>query len=346
MRLGYKLCVFVLAVLCHMQTTQAQGPLQEILKDWKQKERDFATVRVTYVNREIYPPGMTLTENGQGNTSPLTRTQNHELVFDANRGRYSMVGPRLDPATDKVTEYDVTYTFDGHLQSNLTNVPGITRTPIGSINTNKTSLLGDGFDYHTAPLFYAFRPATPSLQGFDLLSGEFQSVDSYLDGQKVKILESKYFDLVLRPDMRHSVVAVKWYSTRSGQRKLWYQLKIAYSSYSGGGFVPESWTMTKFGRTNRRPEMQMKGEILDLQVNTKVRDSEFSIDFPPGTKVNDASTGERYVVQQDFAKRQLKDKRQKSGKLSSWPILLLGITVSGLAVFCFMRWVKPFNTNS
>jgi hypothetical protein len=99
---------------------------------------------------------------------------------------------------------------------------------------------------------------------------------------------------VLYLDQERDYVVVKFMIVEGDHPK--WQLDATYSPDQAVGWVPKSWEyVIRTGGKDRHILSSQRRSVVRYEINPNLDDEEFDIRFPPGTKVDDDSSG-RYVV--------------------------------------------------
>lgn len=185
-----------------------------------------------------------------------------------------------------MNQSDVT-TDDGNLSYQLHDGEGLNGHPAGTIFAIRGSILGDGWDYHSAPILMAFRPLKTSLQGVDPGSSDPECGRALISGIPVKVFSSDYFDYALDPAREHVVVRLEYFTKdNSASRRLLIRMDVDYRDGPALGAIPKSWTIT---RLTEGADLQwsIAGVMEHAEFGTEVHDNDFVVAFPPGSMVRD-----------------------------------------------------------
>lgn len=315
----------------------ADDALSLLISDWESREARFETGHIEFQSTEIYPPKTTLGRNERTNQQTVERIQEHKIIFDGRRGRFTRSGPTLDFNTNSVVFQSYTSTFDGQNSYQLHEGSHFDGHPSGKVYTSRGSILGRGWDYHSAPIFMSFRPLTETLQGVNP-RGWKPATNVSVNGINASVYSAGVFDYVVDPSREHVVIRIDYYRPRGEQsRDLYIRLDIQYGFLEQFGHVPESWTLTKIYPPSGQPQMMIDGRTITCDFNQPVSDEDFIINFPPGSVVHDNRQQVKAVVEADGSYNVL-HRSAKSDGLSAY--LHWIFASAGVLIVIFMLWFR------
>ena len=208
-----------------------------------------------------------------------------ELSFDGDRKRYHFQG--VNPFNAEGVKQDHTSTFNGKESKFLELVER--EVPIGFYFNEgycRRAVLIDSL-----VLRFTFRAFRHERSGFDCSTLAISSRSGSIDGQKCVILEritlgiggmdiQEYF--WVDPTKGYSIVR---YQLEQGI--LMRQIDIVYENDKDKLlWIPKDWTYNMFN-PDGTIKQTVESKLVKYELNPKLKDTDFEIEFPPNTQVND-----------------------------------------------------------
>lgn len=299
-------------VLFFSTSVHAESVVEEMIAAWKTREARYQTGHIEFENIEKYNHDLATDpgdpEYGFDGTAPLK----HLIIFDKKRGRYTRNGLSLDANTGSWLDKNYTATFDGDHSWRLFYYERKAEHPPGFVD-NRGSILGRGWDYHSTPVFMAFRPLTKSLQGLDPRELGNPIRRTRVNGHDVVVYAKGSYEYSFDPQREYVLLRQEMILSGPPPETV-YRLDINYLEDPEWGVVPKDWTLVKLAKGHPGVVMRtIQGNIIDMKFNQPVSKSDFVIDFPPGAVVNDAVNKRHYVVREDGSARKYDRTEKRAG---------------------------------
>jgi hypothetical protein len=306
------------ALLCgHVSALDAAAPPTDPAVVAAQRRQDAVkSFAIEYKQTDVVSPGA-ISETNVGFASPtkglippneMTLTSVSRLVVDDDKVRFEQNHPIFQLPEGEVVEKGIVYLFNGTI-SNQFFPKGLgsssnprNDTPQGIIKANP---IPAGIKlYETVPIFGVFRGLTPAMASWtysDLKpTGVALSINGVSCQEYVKQISA---DLILscwlNPIEDYLMRRVR--IQRKG--KLEAQLDIQYGLDEKRFWVPKAWKFNQFG-PNERLQRSQTFEVLQVRVNESEATTQFDIQYPLGTEVNDQRTDQWYRIQSDGTMRE------------------------------------------
>lgn len=294
-----------------------KATIKQIQAAWEVRQKKIKTARVKWKETHIYSAGFmsdmwkclgprtTLINPHNLTVPPQTTTLEvtGALVIDKDRYRYDYYMPAWSKKQQKMIATPChAVTSRGRQVGFSPEGEGDKRYPYGRVSTGRNHI--DPGVPQLRAIAMSLTPLIPTLQVIYLSSYRIAA-------QQVLVKDIGCFELsihypgilpayekfYLDPAKDYNVVRHDNLSTD----KTTQTLNVNYQQLNSGLWVPSSWKLEV-----RRPSKAtylLEGEVTDIVVNGKVDSATFSLDFPPGTLVNDSQKKQRYMVRSDGSKR-------------------------------------------
>lgn len=303
--------------LVHAQ--DAKPTTEQILRAWKARQDKAVTAHFEMSVESTIPKGSSTLRVQAAGFAPKAAAGGEveppqdtivkgtsSLSLSGSKMRYSYDVPQWDRGHNELHEVHYADTFDGRLFKSLRNPsePNKANYPAGHVEkaegTHSVTQLA------IIPLIWALRG--DHKQFFHNLA-QFD-----VTGRKVAISDQSCLELVRRTQpggnkrevmyvdpMRDYVVARMAIMVED---KPTMQVDVAYSPDKAVGWIPHSWEYTiRLSSNNSLLEAQRR-TVTSYEIGGPIDDSEFDLQFPPGTRVMDRSEGGnvQYVIREDSSK--------------------------------------------
>lgn len=316
---------------------------EDIRKSWSEREERFRTGKIEFEVEATQAPADT--------KSKQKTLQESVFLFDKERARYVKSGPQYNFETNTWVNETLTIAFDGERCYQFMESDRHKGHSPGYIE--QATLFGESWNYRCLPIIMGFRPLTKALQGVNPLEWSAEYTQSEINGFKVLVFDEGRFKFTVAPQMGYALVRQELYSMR--QKQMMCRVDINYQINDEWGVLPEDWKITVFSHNPRTIGEVLQGRITNMNLNTQVQDSDFVIDFPPGSVVMDGPQQAKFVVREDgsFRKVDLQETRAgktyaemmvteapsvvKSRKNISLLVFVVALIGIGSAVFIFQR---------
>lgn len=277
----------------------AEGVPDALRKAWQRRQDLVKTARFEWQSTCDERPARTPQEAANSSTVPDLVTIRLPGVFmlDGKKCRYSTSQINLRGVADP-TEGEYLSTFNGRQSRHLFS--------------GKAKSINQGV-VHSAPKYndmgnIHFRALTLCLRGLDanfhgsaefLSSLEVVSREQVVDGRQCNLLrlksERSQQDVVhsLAVDPAREYVVVQHAVQVKG--RLSSQLDITYREDPIVGWVPNGWHVIRLDR-NGVVASRAKSVVSDYGLNEPLSDELFTIEFSPGTYVEDRASGTKYLL--------------------------------------------------
>lgn len=281
---------------------------------WKIREARYHTGHIEFQNIENYPYLPPEKRRPLDAKIVDTVTLKHQVIFDAKRLRYSREG-MLDHAAGGIKNWfkvKFVTTDDSEFVSELTKYFNVGFYSHGSVGKGHAygkehTYLADSWDYHSSPIFMAFRPLTKSMQNFDLEKMGKPVRKTLEDGRKVVVFKKGIREYSFDPEREYVLLRQEYHGEPRENQDTLLRLDIQYRTDSRWGAVPKIW---KFMEVVEKPEdrvvMRILGRVTKMEFNRQVADDDFQIVFPPRTVVNDGRSKVKFLIQDDGTSRIIK----------------------------------------
>jgi hypothetical protein len=279
----------------------------QVLAAWTARQDAVKSARFRLAEECIKPAGGARDGKDGGSRLPVQDTKcqaEHEVAFAARRYRHAISGARWSTAGGGCVPCDDVLTFDGELSRVFRPTdPGADR-PQGSIR--RGTKVVDARNLLLTPIFCCLRANEPYLAAFnpDELS---------VTGRSLEIAGRRCLEVVSeRPGGRgilHVWVdpAMKFVPVRLTKEEgdhVLFEITIQNERHDLVGGLPTSWMSSLYMRKNVLTETLMV-RVLQAEINPKLADSIFTIEFPPGTFLYDERTNSYGLVKEGNTKRKL-----------------------------------------
>ncbi len=305
---------FLFAFVVFFSTSiQAESVVEEIIAAWKIREARYHTGHIEFENVETYHHKLATDPDdpafGFDGTAPLK----HLIIFDNNRGRYTRNGLSLDMNTGRWIHQEYTTAFDGKVSSAMYNDQFLAKHPPGFIE-KRSSIYGEGWDWHPTAVLMAFRPMTKSLQGLNPKELGEPVRRAVVNGRDAVVFIKGKFEYSFDPQREYVLLRQEKFSPPPPDGMTRLRLDVNYRIDPEWGVVPEDWSFVKL--VTRRPDlvlMTIQGKITKLEFNQPVSRGDFTIQFPPGAVVSDGVNKRNYVVRKDGSARKYDRAEKRAG---------------------------------
>ncbi len=278
---------------------------EEIRKSWSEREERFRTGRIKFEVEATQSPADT--------KSKRKTRQESVFLFDKERARYVKSGPQYDFESRTWVDETLTIAFDGERCYQFMESDQHKGHSPGYIE--QTTLFGESWNYRCLPIIMGFRPLTEKLQGVNPLEWSAEYSQSKIDGFKVLVFDEGRFRFTVAPQMGYALVRQELFSMpRMRQKQLMCRVDINYQKNDEWGVLPEDWKITVFSHSPRTIDEVLQGRITNVSLNTQMQDSDFVIDFPPGSVVMHGPKQAKYVVREDGSFRKVDLQETRTGK--------------------------------
>lgn len=352
------------------QDQVAQGPtIKSIEAAWKARQDKIKSVRAAWSEKHVLSAGyLSYIENkfallsqgdaGKSRVSPPKETAitiEGGLVFDQKRYHIKTGVAAWAAKTNQLYVDKYQMVFQNGLQKTLNGVTHPDFFPAGGQGKGSQGVLGVSRP-QLRPILIAFAPVHPSLRVVNL--GEYQLSAQRPVINKIVCVRltrprlratSPFSELILDPAKGYNVVR------QEIQTKMIYQrIDISYRN-DNGHWVPQEWTIVTQHEAKKSHQLLISGVMTTCKINAIVTAKEFSLDFPPGTVVNDSTRkGQRLIIGRDGRAHEIPkaiyylshddwmeyaDQQSKSQNRLYWFVALGMLVVLGL---CFVLWKKVF----
>jgi hypothetical protein len=214
--------------------------------------------------------------------------------------------PQWDPRVRELYEQESVVAFDGQLDQNLMQPEtakaghGSGRLTLADLGETEQWLQGN-----MAPLIAAFRGNHPryfqSLRKYSV-SADPVNINGVLCWELVYVREEQSERTAIDVDpARDFVVVRKTAFIKDAPR---WRFDVEYSTDALVGWVPHTWQYSLRVGNELFPWQTGRMTVVQYQLNPEIDDSEFTIRFPPGTRVHDYTGREaaQYVAREDGSK--------------------------------------------
>jgi hypothetical protein len=300
---------------------------QQVLDAWKQREQRLEAAQFKWTDARIYSPGSIIHPacaklyDLKGNAAitgipeeRLEATIPSELWVRGKWMRYSSETPAI--ARDCELNWQrYCSSYDG-ISSRMLFVPKGVMPPErprirGSIRNESKNT--DTRCYLLVPLQLYLKPLKSQKQ-FEL---DFRDQDEMhlsqeaepIDGRSYPVLENSTTQLCFDPSRDFVIVRCSAYRP-DGQ--LSFRADISYKEDPRHGWIPSGWKIESFNPDGSGAlHRSNAATVTDYKINPPLKQEDFHLEFPVGTRVYDSTTGEEYIVGEDGKKRKIEPNRPK-----------------------------------
>lgn len=287
------------------QSTKANSRAVEATRD---RQERIKTLVVELKRTELTAPGAITgampgpLKKGSNVVIPLKETTVESvsrLVLDAKKFRFEENHPSFHFPSGNLIRRDMIFTFDGALGRVLAPQRTGKDSPLAGIiekgqNDFKIKLI------HLMPLMLTFR-------GMSSIHSSYVVGDMRSTGAMLVIDGSKCEEYVIRfsPNRREQfwLDPEKDYVLRRHQRS-WDQTDVSYRRDANWGWVPTSWKRTEY-TSAKSVAATMTITLQNMRINDAQPESQFTLEFPAGSTVEDQRDNKSYRVQPDGSMREV-----------------------------------------
>lgn len=276
--------------------------VQEVVRAWKARQDDAKTLRFEWTQTEtIMPYGL----SPDFPARQLVHDVSVAVSIERGMVRHSSRGPRYSPANNECLPQWYLNVFDGVLNKSFfgyAESPDARFFPTGFLGKKEDGNVDrDNADLRAILLTY--RPVHRELGGkFDDTGYTILPRRALVDGRECRLLVrsgnlcSSYW-----VDPKRAFLVLRYTAGRG--EKPTYQLDIRYTRDETHGWTPAGWRSMLMHTGSDTMRFQKVAKVVKFEINGTIPPSEFQFAFPPGTRVTDENTGERYIVRDDGARR-------------------------------------------
>lgn len=307
---GLPIACLGLALLAPEAVAQAGAgvTIEEVLAAWSARHAATKSGRFRLSEEYIKPAGGDKDGKGGGSRSPERDTKclaEHDIAFEGRRYRHATSGTRWHNTDGACVPCNDVLTFDGELSRLFRPTsPGADR-PQGSVSPGTKMI--SARNLLLTPIFCCLRANEPYLVAVN--PDELRVTDRSLnvDGRRCLELVSE------RPGGRGNVLrvwvdpAMKFVPVRLTKEEggdVAFEITITHEPHELVGGLPKSWASSQYGRKHALTETRIV-RATHAEINVKVSDSEFTIEFPPGTFLYDDRTQSYGLVKEGNTQRKL-----------------------------------------
>jgi hypothetical protein len=293
--------------------------LDQAKPDWATRESDTRTASFTFVSKRFIPIGSSympghgskalggraraMKTNPDHPESDLTLTEEYVVKFDGNKVRVQRVAPPILESGDVSFNEKATglATFDGVETMKLNTTTVIDTPPNGIILERPESPMA-AFNLYR-PLLWHYRITQTELGGSlgadELMdTGDTGTIDGrqcVIFQQQGRRIQQYWVELGQKSCLRRYI----WLNS---DRTPQMSIDISYSNDSEHGPIPEKWMIRQYEEDSQIAQQE---EVLvrTSELNANIDSSEFRIEFPVGTMVQDERARNHYIVRAGGAKR-------------------------------------------
>lgn len=250
---------------------------------WTEHHTDALTERWSMLERRGLPA-----PEGLEDGPPDKYKMQVEASISGALMRYRRHG-RRPQGIDNV-QNDYTATFDGH--SNRMFFPvvenGVLDIPTGRIDSEQKSCDQFVSVSITAPIRWLVAPLQPEVANYDVSKFHVLPGTVEIDGRNciaVEVAGSTWPQTYwLDPERHYSIVKLR--ILRDRDESLFLETKVDYELTAAGFWFPVNWT-------EKRPKSTTRVLVEDYDINPHFRADEFTLEFPPGTRVSGDTEGKQ-----------------------------------------------------
>lgn len=322
------LSVFVLLLMgtpsVHAQPSQ-QNQMAKILADWKAREAEIHTLRMTWTQEKLIPRG-SLPKMGPEvvNRPPddavvppedVRLLTTHVFELDGEKVRYSLDGETWDMPSNQRTSWRDTRVWDGQTNSLLGDLSAASH-PFGVIDGGRMDpMLTNNPEILSIRLFA--RPVMPAFDGMiKTPSLRWTHRTGTVGDRPCVILEqmppsrrpgrAPQFYSEVWVDLERGSLPCRWLSIEGGGIRA--DLKMDYTAQENGHWQLSGWTLQHVGRTPGSLTKSVTVSVDDFVLNPEIPSSTFTMNYPARTMVGDKRHSPRpqfHVVRTDGTRRDL-----------------------------------------
>ena len=257
---------------------------------WRMEAREklTASVSLRWTRTDHYKAGALLPK-------PSTWTFSCELLLKGNSMRYA--GKIFNHARGNISLIDYTSTFDGKESRRLLGIEPL----YGSIHRVKEtpSFLLES-PPHLAPSLLFFRPLADPYGTLQRRSWKLVKEHKLIDGHNCVTVDDGRTHAYLDCDRDFIPVAFDRYTLKD--HLFMYRGSLEYYRSQGAmRWVPKSF-LVKLHSHARDVADEIRGDGVQTELDVPLKDSNFHVNFKPGTVVWDAGTEQEYRVRDDGSK--------------------------------------------
>jgi hypothetical protein len=297
-----------------------KGTIDRVLAEWAKRQEEVRTARFSWTEDQTFPkgsihrPGRLKMLNPKGLTVPeqdTTFAVPCAVVLSGTKLRYSFEGRLWNDDTGLSSPQAYVSVFDGEVGKTYW-APGAIHYPRGVVKAE--SKHADQNNLHIRPLLLYARPRELGIDVRDSGALRLIADASSVEGVNCLLLEQSQNSTT---DARHQYwvdptrdYLVTRYASTDASGALGIQIDIAYTQAELGHWLPEHWKVVWMESPNQL-KLSTTARVTMRQINPSVGNEEFSIDFPNGTFVTDASQPSElgkftdYVIQSSGNKREV-----------------------------------------
>jgi hypothetical protein len=262
--------------------------LAAIIDAMQAREKLAASVSLRWTRTDHYRAGALLAKAS-------TWTFSCELLLKGNSTRYS--GKIINHARGNISLIDYTTSFEGNESRRVLGL----KPPYGSIHRVKeTPSYHFESPQHLAPLLLFLRPLVEPYSGtFKRRTWKLLEERRRIDGHECVTVDDGHTRAYLDCDRDFVPVTFERYTEN---RAVWYSGSLEYYGKQGAlRWVPRTFLL-KLHSSAPSTADETRGDGVQTEIGVLLKDSDFRLDFGPGTVVWDAGTEERYRVRDDGSK--------------------------------------------
>lgn len=270
---------------------------------FKWREEHFVAKGAHSIPRSHASPG---TEGVVFPDRDITYTMESELSFDGAKMRYSYAGKNPDWKDSKLVFRDYTSAFDGDLCKILQEAEESRPYPKGTITNEKRS--EDVTTAAVMPILCAFRFLHREMRPLHCDALRVAGEAKLRDRPCILLEEPpqdppRYAKSSFWVDREREFSILRW-SLSSRQGIALRQVDIDYAKDAKAGWVPVRWKSVRQAEGGQ-VQASWTAEVTEFTINPVLLASEFQLDFPAGTIVQDMRTGGGYIQPEGGQKRMI-----------------------------------------
>jgi hypothetical protein len=323
-------CLACLAVIADIGLTNQVGNAAEedsisinrIIAAYGSRSAKVRTVKVRWTARKLVPKVAHPTRTGPNDFESLHKaTEKHvqagQAVFGHQRLRLTLDGMLwtndvyLRKRTVFVNDGKTYKTFFGRSPDDEEDFP---LGSVGADNGNPMAVVAD-----ILPIMLVFRSSSKELREFVNLSTFSVSGQATVKGRKCVEIRSQFehesqVRLWLDVERRFVPLLIRRVQLREkGDLEVCEETYVSYTVGDFGMWVPSSWGFIQYAYrpqdsaasrvADRLISFKVEANVEECEINPELADEDFQLEFPVGTYVNDAISGESYIVREGGEKR-------------------------------------------
>lgn len=324
-----------LLILPRVPRAGADETIESIVDAWRARQARVGAARVEWEEtshedvslHSPEPDGPRTAAQGVVEARALDYTLTKRATIAGPRMRYEVVGERPhENFPGELVRQDFLCAYDGELSTGL-NPPGrVAAFPSGQIYARQACVAAH--IVHTQPIRWAFTPLEPKQHCTRLEQLRASNRQGEISGRRCLILENS--DNRVREEMAVWVSAEQDYSVlrqaygtpTTGNT----QIDITYDRDSeSDAWVPIRWTIVRLS-PDGSPVSTSTSRVTNYEINPKLREDEFRIEFPIGTVVSDArpqaggakKPALHYVVRPNGGRRMITNEEMVNATYERW----------------------------